>query len=247
MSFLGISLVNTLTGQSSILSINQILKKEGVTARTKSKKKKKPNKKQGERPLKKPAGRKKGSKNKLYEEPENVSFQLLKSSLIELLALLVTHCPGLIAPYLVLDAFYGNRHYQKLSKSLNLDLITKLRYNAHLIFPYNGKQLPNGRNKHLGKKVDYSKLPAKYKITLPKDHLLNEKHTQVFQFKAYANLIKGVLLNIVVVQRTNPETKKTTQFILMTTDTQLDALTLIRYYSLRFQIALSPAQRGVRF
>lgn len=236
VSFLGISLVNTQTGKSSILSIHQLIKKEEPCRSKKQSKSKKKQGKSSSNHKRKPFGRKKGSKNKPYEEPKHLSYQLLKSSLKALLCLLGTYCPGLIAPYLVLDAFYGNKHYQKLSKLLELDLITKLRSNAHLIYPYVGKQLPKGRKKHLGKKVDYAKLSAKHKVSLPDDHLLNEKGIQVFQFKAYAKQIPGVLLNIIVVQRTNPKTKKTSQFILMSTDITLEAITLIRYYSLRYQI-----------
>ena len=238
--FLGISLVNTQTGKSRILSTEQLIKKEEPCT---SKKQSKSKKKKGKSPSNykpkgktKPSGRKKGSKNKPYEEPQHLSYQLLKSSLKALLSLLEIHCPGLIAPYLVLDAFYGNKHYQKLCKLFGLDLITKLRSNAHLIYPYVGEQLLKGRKKHLGKKVDYAKLSAKHKVILPDDHLLSEKGTQVFQFKAYAKQITGVLLNIIVVQRTNPKTKKTSQFILMSTDITLEAITLIRYYSLRYQI-----------
>ena len=48
--------------------------------------------------------------------------------------------------------------------------------------------------------------------------------------------MKGVLLNIVVIQKYNPTTKKTTQTVLMSTDGKLGAIDLIRFYSLRFQI-----------
>lgn len=150
--------------------------------------------------------------------------------------LLAIHCPGLIAPYLVLDGFYGNQHYQKLAQSLKLQLITKLKTNAHLIFPYSGKQLPQGRKRHLGQKVNYQKIPKKHLVSLPKEHYLSQPHITVFQFQAYANLIKGVRLNIIVIQKTNVKNNKTTQSVLMSTDTTLKAELLIRYYSLRFQI-----------
>ena len=126
VSFLGISLINTQTGKSSILSIKQLIKpeKSDSSSSPAQKKQKQSTIKNKVKSTPKPPGRKKGSKNKPYQEPENLSFQQLKSSLIELLGLLATYCPGLIAPYLVLDAFYSNKHYQKLSKSLNLHLIT---------------------------------------------------------------------------------------------------------------------------
>lgn len=184
----------------------------------------------------KPKGRPKGSKNKPYQEPKSQSFQMVKKALKVLLPLLNKHLPQLNAPYLVGDGAYGNQHYQKLSHSFELKLITKLKHNAHLIYPYLGKQKSQGKKRHLGKKVDYNKIPEKYLVKLPEDHPFDEKNIQVFQFKAYAHRIKGALLNIVVIQKYNPTTKKTTQTVLMSTDTKLGAIDLIRYYSLRFQI-----------
>ena len=231
VSFLGLSLVNTQTGKSTILSVDQLVKDK-----TLPKSKTKNSKKSPKKGVKGSAGRPKGSKNKPYTEPESLSFQILKSALTTLLAILGNICPDLIAPYLVLDGFYGNQHYLKLAASYQLHLITKLRHDAHLIWPYQGEQKANRKPKKLGKKLDYDKIPAQYQVSLPLDHPLHKKNTTVFQVKTYANAIKGQLLNIVIIRHYNPKTKKIAQSVLMSGDLGLDALTLIKYYSLRFQI-----------
>ena len=121
----------------------------------------------------KPKGRPKGSKNKPYQEPKSQSFQMVKKSLKVLLPLLNKHLPQLNAPYLVGDGAYGNQHYQKLSNSFEFNLITKLKHNAHLIYPYLGKEKSQGKKRHLGKKVDYTKIAKKYLVKLPEDHPFN--------------------------------------------------------------------------
>lgn len=114
-----------------------------------------------------------------------------------------------------------------------------LKKNSHLILPYMGKQKPRGRAKRLGKKLDYQNIPKEAKLTLPQKHPLQDKNTQVWALNSYANNIKGKLIKVVIIQRIHPQTKKVSQSILFTEDTNLDALKIIQYYSLRFQIESS--------
>jgi putative transposase len=225
--------VNTQTNKSSVLSVNQLIKKE---TSEQDEVPIKPQKKSKKVVKKTAQGRPKGSKNKPYAEPQSISFNFLKSALEALIAILSTYCPKLIAPYLVLDGFYGNKHYQKLAQEKKLDLISKLKHNAHLILPYEGTQKPKGRKKVLGKKLDYDKIHQKYKITLPKEHEMSKKGITVFQLQTFAQSFKGIKLNVLIMQHTNAKTGKSGQAILFTTDLKLDAQTLLKYYSLRFQI-----------
>lgn len=232
VSFLGLSLVSVSSRQSHFLSCTQMIKapqepqtksvKQTSTAKDITEKKKR--------------GRPKGSKNKPYTEPKSLSFQSLKQAVGLLLELLDKYCPGLIVAYLVLDGFYGNQHYVKYALSTSLKMISKLRHNAHLILPYTGEQKPNGRPKKYGERLDYKQMPQEAAVSLPKDHQLNQAHIKVWALKVYAPSIKDCMLKVVIIQRISPNTKKIGQTILFTNDLDLEALEIIDYYSLRFQI-----------
>ncbi len=233
VSFLGASVVNTKTGKSHFLSLTQLIKtpkseapidanqpQEAINTAQKRKK-----------------GRPKGSKNKPYTEPESLSFQTFKNAVDNLLPPLAKHCPGLVMPYVVLDGFYGNQHYLKYAQSKNLNLISKLKSNAHLILPYTCEEKKGkGRPKKYDKKLDYAKIPKEALLTLPKDHKLNKPNTKVWALNVYADTMREHLIKVVIIQKTNPETKQVGQTILFSNDLTLDPVLLIKYYSLRFQI-----------
>ncbi len=73
-------------------------------------------------------------------------------------------------------------------------------------------------------------------VNLSKDHHLNQAHIKVWALKVYAPSIKDCMLKVVIIQRMNPNTRKIGQTILFTNDLDLEALDIIDYYSLRFQI-----------
>ena len=60
--------------------------------------------------------------------------------------------------------------------------------------------------------------------------------THIYQLKAYTPKITNILLNVVIIVHINEVTKKQSRTILFSNDLTLYALTLIDYYSLRFQI-----------
>ena len=60
--------------------------------------------------------------------------------------------------------------------------------------------------------------------------------TKVYQFEAFTPKMSGLKLNIVVMVHTHLVTKKVNRNVLFTNDSTLEALKIIKYYSLRFQI-----------
>lgn len=233
VSFLGASLVNVETEKSHFLSCTQLVKPGKTQDALDSE-----NSKEATRPAPKGRrGRPKGSKNKPYIEPESLSFQTFKTAVEDLTARLARHCPDLTMPYVVLDGFYGNRHYLKYSQTKGLKMISKLRCNAHLILPCQaGEKKAKGRPKKYDKKLVYSKIPKEALLTLPKDHKLNKPNTKLWGLQVYADTMRQHLIQVVIIQHTNPKTKKVGQTILFTNDLALDPLSIIKYYSLRFQI-----------
>ena len=223
VSFLAISIVDINTERSSILGIEQLI--------CPPRKKKEVIKKKG---VKKPKGRPKGSKNKPKEESQSASYQFLKTLLTLINSQLKELLPDLKCNHLVLDGFYGNHHYVQLAEQFQLFLISKLKKNSHLNFCYQGKQKPKGRPRILGEKVDFYNLDKKYfqEETFDKETGIT---TSIYQFEAFTRKMKShCKINVVVIL-----TEKNDQIgkaILFSTDLSLDAKTLIKYYSLRFQI-----------
>ena len=232
VSFLAISIIDTQKEESYILGCKQLIANnlttipiakvnQGKKAKKKSKAKSK--------------GRPKGSKNKVKTEPESTSYQVLKTLLDIVQSQLRVFLPELNCFHIVLDGFYGHEDYLLLAANNGLNIISKFKVNAHLILPYQGEQLGTGRPKTLGDKVNLDQLDEQYYITTIQDKDSNVS-TKVYQFEAFTPKMAGLKLNIVVVIHTHQITKQVSRNIIFTNDLTLDALIIIKYYSLRFQI-----------
>lgn len=235
VSFLGACLVNVKSAKSHFLSCTQLVKTEQKQASVPAKK----SAKVVEQAEKRQRGRPKGSLNKAYTEPESLSFQTFKKALDELMTLFNKYCKRLILPYVVLDGYYGNQHYLKYTQSKGLYLISKLKSNARLMLPYTAQQKKGrGRPKKYADKLDYAKIPKEALLTLPADHPLKHSHTKVYALSVYADTIREQLIQVVIIQKNNPQKQQIGQTILFTNDLTLDPLLVIQYYALRFQIEL---------
>ena len=63
---------------------------------------------------------------------------------------------GLVSlTYLVLDGHFGNHNALQMARQHHLHLISKLRCNAALYFPYTGPYAGRGPRRKYGDKVDY--------------------------------------------------------------------------------------------
>lgn len=232
VSFLAISVIDIEKEKSYILGCKQLiinnLTAQKVVKTDQEKKSKK-------KPKTKSKGRPKGSKNKEKTEPESTSYQVLKMLLNLVQSQLKVFIPELNCFHIVLDGFYGHEDYLLLAAKNGLNIISKFKVNAHLILPYQGRQLGKGRPKTLGDKVSLDKLDEKFYVSTIQDNESNVS-TKVYQFEAFTPKMAGLKLNIVVMIHTHLITKKVSRNVLFTNDLTLEALKIIKYYSLRFQI-----------
>ena len=227
VSFLAISIIDIEKEESYILGCKQLIVNNLVKVNQDKKSKKKPKTKS--------KGRPKGSKNKVKTEPESTSYQVLKTLLDLVQSQLKVFLPELNCFHIVLDGFYGHEDYLLLASKNGLNIVSKFKVNAHLILPYQGKQSGIGRPKTLGDKVNLDNLDEKFYLsTIQDDH--SNVSTKVYQFEAFTPKMAGLKLNIVVMIHTHQITKKVSRNIIFTNNLTLEALKIIKYYSLRFQI-----------
>ncbi|MCP4487266.1 MAG: transposase [Gammaproteobacteria bacterium] len=223
LSFFSLSLISVKERSSYPVMTEQVVKE----------KKEKPDKKKSGKKVKKQAkkrGRPKGSKNKNRREveltPYLLQIQMMLKSLLLLLGL------DLSPVYCVMDGAFGNNNALQMVRQCSLHLISKLRYDAALYFPYEGKQKKRGANKKYGAKLDYDHIPDK---CLKEITLLDGIQTKIYQITMWHKLIPDKL-NIVIIVKTNLKTQKVARVVLFSSDLQLAFDKLIDYYRLRFQI-----------
>ena len=228
LSFFVFSLVSVDEEHSYPLEIKQVVKSAEEKATSKAKKEaQKAKKSKGKR---KP-GRPKGSKNKVKSDkvvlnPELLRIQQALRSLLKIVRTILS------LKYVVLDGHFGNYPSAFMVKSENLELISKMRFDAALYELAKGEQTGPGRPKKYGKKVAVSKMDQKYlKSTSTKDNLRSEIYQGTLYNKEFA-----FALNVVIILKTNLLTQTQAHVILFSTDLELDYEKLIKFYSLRFQI-----------
>ena len=231
VSFLVISIIDVEKEKSYILGCKQLIVNNLAKVNQDEKSKKKPKTKVKT----KSKGRPKGSKNKVKPEPESTSYQVLKTLLDLVQSQLKVFLPQLNCFHIVLDGFYGHENYLLLVAKNGLNIISKFKVNAHLTLPYQGEQSGIGRPKTLGDKVNLDNLNEKFYISTIHDKDSNVL-TKVYQFEAFTPKMAGLKLNMVVMIHTHQITKQVSRNIIFTNDMSLEALKVIKYYSLRFQI-----------
>jgi hypothetical protein len=223
LSFFVLSLVSVNQRHAYPVVMEQTVRSAEEKAACKVKKETKKVKAAG--PKRKP-GRPKGSKNKnkttLILTPELQRIQKMLETL------LVRMSSFLRPTYLALDGHFGNYPAFSMVRQCGLHLISKLRSDAALCFPWDGQ---DHRCKY-GKRVDYAHIPEKYlKSTTLKDG---------FQTCTYqAELLHSdfpVPLNVVIIVKKNLATQASGHVILFSSDLELPYAQLVDYYSLRFQI-----------
>jgi putative transposase len=111
-------------------------------------------------------------------------------------------------------------------------LISKLRYDSALSFPYHGPYAGRGQCKKYGKKLDYWHLPD---TALQAFSVEEDSETHLYQrsiwHKKFANL-----LHVVVIVKTNIKTQAVAHIVLFSNDLDLPYDQLIDYDRLRFQL-----------
>jgi putative transposase len=222
LSFFAFSVIDGSERQSYPIQVVQMVKPEGE---------KKPTSK--EKPVKagnRSRGRPKGSKNKKDQKPM-LSAELLRIEPV-LQAFLAVLAGVLSIHDLVMDGHFGNYPSAWMVLQAGLHFVSKLRWDAALYEPFNGKYRGRGPHPKYGDKVEVRKMKKKY---LKSDKKQDGIRTQIYQAtllnKEFAAPINGV-----IILKTNLSTQAQAHIILFCTDLTLSHEKIYDFYALRFQI-----------
>ena len=227
LAFFALSLVSVQARRAFPVRVEQVVRSEAEKAASKAKaaaKQQKPS-----TPPRRP-GRPKGSRNKPKAEvtrtPELSRITAMLDALLQLIA-------GLIPlTYLVLDGHFGNHNALHMAQQSHLHLISKLRYDAALYFPYTGPYAGRGPHRKYGDKVDYDNIPVQYlKETTAEGHIKTCLYQMQMRHKEFTQP-----LNVVIIVKTNLRTQARAHVVLFSSDLALAYAPLVDYYGLRFQI-----------
>jgi hypothetical protein len=130
--------------------------------------------------------------------------------------------------YLVVDGYYAKLKFVNAVDEVDLNTIGKLRHDATLRYLYDGPQKKFGARRKYDGKVKFDDLSRlEYVGQVDKD---------IHLYTAVVNSV-GFKRNIRLVDVLNLRNKKKPGYaLLFSTDTELDAETIYRYYKARFQI-----------
>lgn len=175
-------------------------------------------------------GRPKGSKNRNRREIElSPSLGFIQTHIKKVLEQIGD---AFSVIYFIFDGELGHNDALQMAQQVGLHLISKLRYNSALYLPYDGPYSGRGPRRKYGQKLDYQNIPSEY---LKSKSVDEDIKTQIYQMPLWHKKFSD-LLNIVVIVKTNLQTRKTAHVVLFSSDLSLGYESLIDYYRLRFQI-----------
>jgi DDE superfamily endonuclease len=226
LAFLAFSLVSVKRREAYPIRMEQLTNEKALCGKRKKKAKaKKKSKKKGKR------GRPKGSKNKNrrdVELPQHLQqMQIWLKSTVRLLEIV-----GISIIYFMFDGAFGNNNSLQMVQQCGLHLISKLRRDSALYFPYSGKQKKVGAKRKYGSKLDYNQIPDTYLVST---ETVGKIRTHIYQMQMWHKLFPDKL-NIVIVRKINLENGKWAHVVLFSSDLTITADKLVDYYRLRFQI-----------
>ena len=218
LCFINLSLLHVESSQSYPLLAEQLLKKKVQATAPKQAQKK------GKR------GRPKGSKNKNRTDVILSAFQLqLQGCIRQGLDLIGS---SLTIDYFVYDGALGNNAGLQTVKQVGLHLISKLRHDSMLYFPFVGEPKGRGQPKKYGDKLTLGALTEKNLCDIS---VKKNVETKIYQVHVWHKKFSS-LLNVVVLVKRNMITGKVAKVLLFSDDLELAYDKLIHYYRLRFQI-----------
>ena len=175
-------------------------------------------------------GRPKGSKNRNRREVElSPSLCFIQKHIKRLLKQMGD---AFKVVYFIFDGELGHHDAMQMVSQVGLQLISKLRYNAALYFPYDGPYCGRGPRRKYGQKLDYRNIASEY---LKATCIDEDIETSIYQMSLWHKKFSD-MLNIVVIVKTNLKTSKTAHVVLFSSDLTLGYAQLIDYYRLRFQL-----------
>jgi len=227
LAFFTLSLVSTQERRSFPLRVEQVVRSDAEKAASKAKadaKKQKPS------TDKRRPGRPKGSKNTPKADGTRTPELLRITGMIDALLQLIAGVVSLT--YLVLDGHFGNHNALHMARQCHLHLISKLRCDAALYFPYAGPYAGRGPRRKYGCKVHSANMPEKsLQETTVEGHIQTRLYQAPLLHKEFAQP-----LNVVIIVKTNLRTQAQAHVILFSSDLTLAYASLVDYYGLRFQI-----------
>ena len=219
LGFLSLSLISVKRRTSYPVMMEQLEKQPTDTPQEGSEKKS-----HGKR------GRPKGSQNQPRRDIELSPYlRFVQETIKRLLGVIGAH---LQVMYFVFDGAFGHNDALQMVRQLGLHLISKLRYDAALYFPYDGPYAGRGKRKKYGKKLDYQHIPEAY---LKASSVEKDIETKIYQMHLWHKKFAD-LLNIVVIVKTNMKTQAVAHVVLFSSDLAISYEHLIDYYRLRFQL-----------
>jgi putative transposase len=134
--------------------------------------------------------------------------------------------------YFIFDGELGHNDAMQMVRQVGLHLVSKLRYNSALYFPYDGPYAGRGPRRKYGQKLGYRNIASEH---LKATSLDKDIETRIYQMSLWHKKFAD-LLNIVVIVKTHVTTHKTAHVVLFSSDITLGYEQLIDYYRLRFQL-----------
>jgi putative transposase len=175
-------------------------------------------------------GRPKGSKNQNRREVELSPYLLFVQDTLKRLLGLVGD--RIQATYFVFDGAFGHNDALHMVRQMGLHLVSKLRHDSALYFPYQGDYSGRGKPKKYGDKLNYKDIPDD---SLKESSIEKDIETKTYQMQLWHKKFAD-LLNVVVIVKTNLKTHKVAHVVLFSSDLDLPYDLVIDYYRLRFQI-----------
>ena len=134
--------------------------------------------------------------------------------------------------HVVLDGKFGNYPSTWTVRQAGYHIISKMRHDAALYFPYTGAKPERGATPRYGDKLNYQQLPSP---ALVDSYVEDGYRFDVYQMHLFHKDYPD-RLNVVVIVKTHLATGRRGHVVLFSTDLDLSAEQIIDYYSLRFQI-----------
>jgi putative transposase len=225
LAFFSIAIIDVAKRRAYPLSVKQVIRTQEEKEQTRKRKHKR-NPSAPKRPRGRPVGSKNKNKADLSLSPELQRILAQGQAVMNLIR------EKLTIAYFVLDGHFGNAFATSMVRQMGLHIVSKMPHNAELYqMPTPQEKAAHPRLKY-GARLDYKQLPEKLRVSSTTEA---GYCTQVYQVtclhKHFAELI-----NVVIIVRTHLESQRVGHVVLFSSDVSLEAVTLIDYYSLRFQI-----------
>ena len=230
LAFFALSVISVKARRSYPMLIKQIVRSETSTPPEKTEPPRNGSTVSKPSETKSKPGRPKGSKNR--NKTEGVLNDTLKQVESLLKTVLATIAGVIPIRYFLLDGYFGNNNTLQRVRACGLHLISKLRRDAALYLPPETPYPGRGRPAIYGERVNPKAIDSKYRVSTQTQGNIT---TEVYQIECRHKCFPDPL-NVVCLLKTHAKTQEKSHVLLFASDLDLDAETLIDYYSLRFQI-----------